>query len=266
MQLQRPIKSAIALTFFLTHSDTLVGTDKLSVRAVSPGGSTSFHFKEPTQEQIPKGALPGDTLFGTVTYLKKENTLIGCGTKPGGYEVKYIVGDTKINTTSTSTTPSAATSTSTTVSADVEVVSSDIVSASSPVTSPIDGTVLSNIKSDQDNTTPSSTSPIPINKEKENTPEKESGIDVAVREAKTKYLKNLVGVPSTFDSLYSTIEAEYPTDLPLKLVGLSHSVKCKSIAVAAVQKTYTRELAGKQMEYASKNEKCIYYMKFHRII
>ena len=246
MQLQRSIKSAIALTFFLTHSDTLVGTDKLSVRAVAPGGSTSFHFKEPTQDQIPKGALPGDTLFGTVTYLKKENTSIGCGTKPGGYEVKYIVGDTKIAATSTSTP--AATSTSTLVSADIEVVSTDIVSTPSPVTAPSDGTVLLNDKTDQENTTPPSNSPVLANKEKDNAQEKESGIDVAVREAKTKYLKNLVGVPSTFDSLYSTMEAEYPTDLPLKLVGLSHSVKCKSNALAASLKTDAKDLAGKLLK------------------
>ena len=257
MQLQRPIKSAISLAFFLTHSDTLVGTDKLTVRAVSPGGSTSFHFKEPTQEQIPKGALPGDTLFGSVTYLKKENTLIGCGTKPGGYEVKYIVGDTKIST-STSTSPTS-TSTSTSVSADVEVVSTDVVSTSSPVTAPSDGTIFNN-KSDQENATPSSNSPM-VNKEKvkekENGSEKESGIDIAVREAKTKYLKNLTGIPSTFDSLYSTIEAEYPTDLPLKLVGLSHTVKCKSNALAALQKNYSKDLAGTLTYVTSKYYICI---------
>jgi hypothetical protein len=77
MLLERSIKSAISLSFFKTQSETLIGTEKMKTRALAPGGNLSFYFKEPSFDQLPKAAVPGDYLVGTVTYLRKDNSLLG---------------------------------------------------------------------------------------------------------------------------------------------------------------------------------------------
>ena len=235
MQLQRPIKTPVALTFYLTQSDTLLGSDKMKMgtRGVTPGGSTSFYLKEPAFDSIPKGASPGDILSGTITYLKKDTATLGSGTKPGGYELKYIVGDIKAPNadkekekekekdkamTAQTATPAAAVATS--------VV---------PTTASALATLLATI-TDVTTTVPNAATPeIPS--------PKESGMEAAVREAKTKYLKSLAGT-SAFDSLYIAAELEYPADLPLKLVALSHAVKLKSGALSAEKKLTTAQTVG----------------------
>ena len=55
----------------------------------------SFYLKEPSYDSLPKGIVPGDVLKGSITYLKKDNSTLGCGTRPGGYELRYLVADTK---------------------------------------------------------------------------------------------------------------------------------------------------------------------------
>ena len=239
MQLLRPITKPIVLSFYQTQTDTLIGTDKLTVRALAPGGFVSFYFKEPSFDQIPKACSPGDTLIGTVTYLKKDNATLGCGTRPGGYEVKYIVGDTKppavVTVTPTSTaTPTTATSTATntTVSTTAIVpvtVSASAVSTTSPVTVPpavgitVDGsggmgeggvvggvvvtsspmvspTTLATLATTAVATTTTTITPLiesteigtENEKKEEKKDEKESGMDIAVREAKIKFLKSQV--------------------------------------------------------------------------
>ena len=246
MLLQRAMKTPVNLSFFLTQSDALVGTNKLTARSIAPGGSVSFYFREPNVDQIPKGALPGDTLSGKVTYLRKDKAILGCGTKPGGYEVKYVIGDTK----------PAAVSTSTPAAANAAVASTVAAAASSPFTVIADGDTESTpsaLLSASDTTVSSSeASTIPVSTaatsekgdQKEKEKEKESGIDAAVREAKTKFLKNQVGNPIAFDSLYLTVEATYPKDLALKLVSLTHTVKCKQAALEAVKKGSTAQTLG----------------------
>lgn len=248
MLLQRTMKTPVNLSFFLTQSDALVGTNKLTARSIAPGGSVSFFYREPSADQIPKGALPGDTLSGKVTYLRKEKAIVGCGTKPGGYDVKYVIGDTKpaaaAATTSTPATTSASTPAPVTVIIDGDTNSTPIVPAST-----IDPVVVSS-GAPSTPITPVSTSEkvdlIETEKEKEEEKEKvkESGIDEAVRKAKTKYLKNEVGNQTTFDSLYLAVETAYPKDLALKLVALSHTVKCQQTAIEAVRKDCTTENIG----------------------
>ena len=243
MQLKRAMKTSVNLSFFLTQSDALVGTNKLGARFIAPGGSVSFFFREPSADQIPKGVLPGDTLSGKVTYLRKDKAILGCGTKPGGYDVKYVIGDTKPATaaptaTATATATTASASSPVTVIADGDAeITPPIVPASTPDSSAIPTTEITSTP-----VTPTATSEKGDLKEKEK--EKESGIDAAVREAKTKYLKSQIGNPTAFDSLYLTVEAVYPKDLALKLVALSHTVKCKQAALEAVKKNSTAVTAG----------------------
>ena len=237
MQLQRPIKTPVALVFYLTQSDTLLGSEKMKMatRGITPGGSTSFYFKEPSFDSIPKGASPGDILSGTITYLKKDNATLGCGTRPGGYDVKYIVGDIKAPSAekekekekgvmAAAATPAfAATATA---AATVGTATATATAVATSTVSIMDVTTT-----------------VPITDTTEIKLPKESGMEGAVREAKTKYLKTLAGTPA-FDSLYTAAELEYPADLPLKLVALSHAVKLKTAALTAEKKLSTAETTG----------------------
>ena len=177
------------------QTDALGGNNKVKTRPLTPGGSLSFFLKEPSFDTLPKTASPGDFLTGSITYLKKDSAVLGCGTKPGGFGVRYLVADTK--------PPSAA-------------------------------------KDDKDKDKGDKDKGNGEGKEgKEEKKEKESGLEVAVREAKVKYFKSQVGAPdatTVFDTLYPTAVKEHPTDLPLALVGLSHRVKCKSAALGGAKK------------------------------
>lgn len=102
MHLQRTLKSAISLTFYKTQSDTLVGADKMKGRAVSIGGQVSMYIKEMNADQLPKAVSCGDILLGSVTYLRKNAAVVGNGTKPDGYVIRYIVSDTKMSASSSS--------------------------------------------------------------------------------------------------------------------------------------------------------------------
>jgi Tripeptidyl peptidase II len=243
MQLKRALKTPLNLSFFLTQSDALVGTNKLGARFIAPGGSVSFFFREPSADQIPKGILPGDTLSGKVTYLRKDKAILGCGTKPGGYDVKYVIGDTKPAAASTAATTATATASA---SSPVTVIADGDAETTPPIVpaSTSDTTAIPTTEATSTPVTPTATSEKGDLKGKEKEKEKESGIDAAVREAKTKYLKSQIGNPTSFDSLYLTVEAVYPKDLALKLVALSHTVKCKQTALDAVKKSSTVDTIG----------------------
>jgi Tripeptidyl peptidase II len=244
MQLKRALKTPVNLSFFLTQSDALVGTNKLGARFIAPGGSVSFFFREPTADQIPKGILPGDTLSGKVTYIRKDKAILGCGTKPGGYDVKYVIGDTKPAAASTAAT--TATTASASASSPVTVIADGESETTPPIvpSSTSDTTAIPTTEATSTPVTPTATSEKGDLKGKEKEKEKESGIDAAVREAKTKYLKSQIGNPTAFDSLYLTVEAVYPKDLALKLVALSHTVKCKQTALDVVKKGSTADTIG----------------------
>lgn len=95
MILSRALKTSIALTAFRTKSDALIAaeSDALPSRTLSVGTSTVLYFKEPSFEQLPKGAKPGDCLVGSVTYLKKNGNAIGAADRPSGYSLIYTVAD-----------------------------------------------------------------------------------------------------------------------------------------------------------------------------
>ena len=57
-----------------------------------------------------------------------------------------------------------------------------------------------------------------------------------MRETKVKYLRGIVGDEKAFDAAYVVVKAEYPTDLPLALVLVSHMVKGKDSALSSFKK------------------------------
>jgi hypothetical protein len=196
-------------------------------RAVAPGGFVSFYAREPSFDQLPKQAQPGDILTGTITYIKKNTALLGSGTKPGGFAVKYVVADTKppaaAATTAAPATATTATAATAAVATTPVVVTSNAnagdITSSDPTPAP------------DSSATPTTTSAT--------TSEVEGGLEAAVREAKIKYLKAQSGNKATFESAYATISAEYPTSLPVRQTLLAHAVKVKATAMDGYKKSAT---------------------------
>ena len=52
-----------------------------------------------------------------------------------------------------------------------------------------------------------------------------------------------IGLP-TFENIYKPVEKDYPTDLSLKLVALSHAVKLKLSALGVVKGLYSEKNQG----------------------
>lgn len=94
VQWERKI-AGISLNFFKTQSEALVGKDKMGTRALIKDGAVSMYIREPSHEQLPKGAATGDVLSGSITYIKKNDNTLGQGNRPGGYPIRYVVNDTK---------------------------------------------------------------------------------------------------------------------------------------------------------------------------
>ena len=163
MLLERPLPKPISLSFYKTKSDALIGQNATKSRALCKGGSISMYIREPLFDQLPKSISSGDTLFGTIAYEKKNDSLPGTASKPGGWPIKYIAADTKPN---------------------------------APKSKPVDET------------------------------KEEDGMDVAIREAKIKFLKTKLGEKS-FISFYEPVATEYVDNLAVKQTLLNHYVKCK---------------------------------------
>jgi len=172
MLLERPLSKPINLNFFRTKSDAMIGADKVGGRGLLQGGSLSMYCREPSFDQLPKNINSGDVLSGSLTYIKANKSIIGAGTKPEGFPVKYFYADVK----------------------------------------PVNGDKASKEKSG----------------DKKGAGGEEETLEMAVREAKIKYLKSLVGQEASFSATHALLVAEYPDSLPIRLALLSHTVKCKA--------------------------------------
>ena len=117
--LERTLKNPIALTFYPSQTEALAGGEKLSIRTIPIGNSTSFYLREPSYDSLPKTASPGDSFTGSVSYIKKNAYAIG--NSQDKYPVKYVIADTKPKPASTTSTPTPAadTTTGTAVKTDV---------------------------------------------------------------------------------------------------------------------------------------------------
>ena len=122
-------------------------------------------------DQLPKGVIMGETLSGSMSFIKKnEASTLGAADKPGGYAVKYVAGPTKA--------PPAANISSVTA-----------------------------VKSSDSNVT-------------ENVID---GLQIAVKEAKVKYLKSLTNVTTVaFADLYNQLVEEFPNETSLHVCMLHH--------------------------------------------
>ena len=199
MCLERTLVKSIPVSFFKTQVDALIGTEKVVVRGLAKGGSISMFFKEPAFDSLPKTASSGDVFSGSVTYIKANKAVVGSGTQPNGFPIKYVLADVK--------PPPAATA----------------------VTLPVSSTVTNKLPvvlvggggggggegggRGVEVPTPASSSSaaakISGREEKEKLSPEVAGLEAAVKEAKVKYLKSQVGSKdkAVFLSLFSRINA-----------------------------------------------------------
>ncbi len=192
--IERGVKNPISLQFYQTQTDAFAGNEsKFNSRVIHMGSSASLFIREPTQESLPKTCVPGDVLFGGVTYIKKNSHSFGSTDRPYGYVFRYVVSDTKI-----------------------------VVKATPAAPVPVDPSL----------------SPIQL-------------LESAVKEAKIKYLKTLIGSTETFPSVYTLINDEYKDDLQVKQAYMNHLDKLATNS--AIEKNRLK-LENDVLNYISKSE------------
>jgi hypothetical protein len=186
------------------------------------GGSISMFFREPSFDSLPKGASAGDIFSGTVTYIRANKAVVGNGTRPGGFPIRYCFADVKPPAAAPATTVSTSTPTPAQASVAAQATNKAVAvtlvggggggggsggeetpvssSPSEPATSTAD--VASSVR----DALPSSPPPV--------ISEGDAGLEAAVKEAKIKYLKGLAsssssskGSKDAFISLYARINA-----------------------------------------------------------
>lgn len=91
--IERKLEKEIALTAYATREDLLIGTKRaMKKRSLRKGSQASVFFSEPSSSKIPSACKPGDILLGSSSYCSNEATLLGDGSRPGGFQVVYMVG------------------------------------------------------------------------------------------------------------------------------------------------------------------------------
>eukprot|EP00608_Synchroma_pusillum_P004382 CAMPEP_0198440462 /NCGR_PEP_ID=MMETSP1452-20131203/58859_1 /TAXON_ID=1181717 /ORGANISM="Synchroma pusillum, Strain CCMP3072" /LENGTH=281 /DNA_ID=CAMNT_0044161081 /DNA_START=94 /DNA_END=936 /DNA_ORIENTATION=+ len=104
MMLERPLKgkAEVKLSFYSTKEDLVTRGPTASPRRIEEGTDAAVFAAEPAPESIPKRAKPGDVLFGTVTYEKRIDGMLGARVRPGGFPVVYLVGPSPSSSSSSS--------------------------------------------------------------------------------------------------------------------------------------------------------------------
>jgi len=98
MQFERPLKSAVTLSFFRSKTNAMTNTNRFTGKSLLRGTPMNLHIREPTVDQFPKSASAGDTFTGTVTFRKKDGAGEGKGGKAGGgFPIVYTMADVKVS-------------------------------------------------------------------------------------------------------------------------------------------------------------------------
>ncbi|MFQ5732795.1 MAG: S8 family serine peptidase [Planctomycetaceae bacterium] len=92
--LDAPMRSKIKLAGYRSRTDAVLGTSAFETRTIGPGGRVAIVFRAPGASQIPKAAVDGDLLLGTVSYGKADFAQPGTESRPGGYPLQYVVAAT----------------------------------------------------------------------------------------------------------------------------------------------------------------------------
>lgn len=89
--LDASLGSPISVDLYKSPAAYGAGDSGLGSITLTPNATTRIYFGEPAASKIPSTAKPGDILLGNVTYADSED-LAGKATKPGGFEIRYVVG------------------------------------------------------------------------------------------------------------------------------------------------------------------------------
>ena len=185
MLLERSLESALKLTCHKSQADASLGI-ALPDMPIYRGTSQSLFWKGPAK--LPKFVTTGDVLSGAVTYLKKDSSRSGSGTRPGGFPVRYVVTTTAVPSSKPSPAPS-------------------------PTPSPTPGTAPATSGSLSSAETPCAST--------------ERKFAEAIRHAKVTFVENKAGEEECFDGLYEATVREYPDYVRLRLARLTHLSKCR---------------------------------------
>jgi len=88
--IERKLGKAITLPAYKSHGAMVTGGAKWSRSLLRQGTTAAVFFGEPSD--IPPECECGDVLMGSATFADGSASLPGAGKRPGGTEVKYVVG------------------------------------------------------------------------------------------------------------------------------------------------------------------------------
>lgn len=214
MVLERSLKTSIPISFFKSQSDAIDGKNKMNTRGIFCGSSISMHMREPDLNQLPKGAVSGDILMGSVFFMKKtDNSSLGAGQKPNGYPLKYVVGVTKAPAALPSPIVSKAVSKGSSVETSQER-ENGTDKDSSPTTKSADAELDDSAAGGCESESASKSVPVASDEE---------AYIAAIKTARVNYVKTLCG-KNNFMDRYHPLEVEYSDDMDICVIGLDHAL------------------------------------------
>ena len=215
--LRRTLAKPVSFHFYQHQSDALLNSSngRVSKVSISKGVTMRLWPAEPAKDSIPKGAVAGDVLTGTITYItlppithgtngntsNKARTLIG---KTVSYTLSNVLfGESGKSDKIEKDKPNAAVVVN---SKKENIGESDMVATST----------TSEINAAADSASTAATKPPSTSSSAE-----DLELTNAVRDAQLKILQTRKGKP-TFESLFESMNAAYPDHLPIKLAHLQH--------------------------------------------
>ncbi|MCH8831026.1 MAG: tripeptidyl peptidase II, partial [Planctomycetes bacterium] len=94
LALDRPLSKAISLSFYASRVAAVERKTKFAPRPLHRGEKAVMTLAAPRLSQLPKLAVDGDMLLGTVYYGRSKSVSGGSGQRPGGYPIRYAVTGT----------------------------------------------------------------------------------------------------------------------------------------------------------------------------
>mmetsp|Transcript_8805 Transcript_8805/g.11071 ORF Transcript_8805/g.11071 Transcript_8805/m.11071 type:complete len:1292 (+) Transcript_8805:46-3921(+) len=90
--IERKLSSPLSLSAYESHSDMVSDGRKFGRMQLRKGLSVAVFFKEPNMAKLPSECKDGDIMIGVATYEDQASSLPGATHKPGGTEIKFIIG------------------------------------------------------------------------------------------------------------------------------------------------------------------------------
>lgn len=225
MVLERKLESTVKVPCYASQADALMDVS-MGTTPLFLGTSCGVIFGEPAASSLPGSSQVGDVFQGKVTYLKKPSDMAGSGTRPGGYPITFFCTSTKV-----ADKPAAKSE----INNKATVVKTEIDKAGEVESKSCEGAISRSVF------------------------EMDDTLREAIRDAKLKYLsdlgrggssKELLRRPLSqhpFHLAFTSMVAEYPAHVPLRLSALEYFMTCASSSETVGDSN--AELADRHQEY-----------------